>query len=79
MTRVFSLYLVFLLFYATNVAQTIQFQLADPQPDLIEVYGGSMASGEIGGARFVFAAGMAPPGQGPNNQFLVAHFRRDHD
>jgi imidazolonepropionase-like amidohydrolase len=28
-------------------------------------------SGEIGGARFVFAAGMAPPGQGPNNQFLV--------
>ena len=29
------------------------------------------ASGEIGGARFVFAAGMAPPGQGPNNQFLV--------
>jgi imidazolonepropionase-like amidohydrolase len=27
--------------------------------------------GEIGGARFVFAAGMAPPGQGPNNQFLV--------
>lgn len=31
----------------------------------------SQASGEIGGARFVFAAGMAPPGQGPNNQFLV--------
>ena len=29
------------------------------------------ASGEVGGARFVFAAGMAPPGQGPNNQFLV--------
>lgn len=28
------------------------------------------ASGEIGGARFIFAAGMAPPGQGPNNQFL---------
>jgi imidazolonepropionase-like amidohydrolase len=24
----------------------------------------------IGGARFLFAAGMAPPGQGPNNQFL---------
>ncbi|MDO9317073.1 MAG: amidohydrolase family protein [Gammaproteobacteria bacterium] len=31
----------------------------------------SQASGEIGGARLVFAAGMAPPGQGPNNQFLV--------
>ena len=28
-------------------------------------------AGEVGGARFVFAAGMAPPGQGPNNQFLV--------
>jgi imidazolonepropionase-like amidohydrolase len=26
--------------------------------------------GEVGGARFLFAAGMAPPGQGPNNQFL---------
>lgn len=31
----------------------------------------SQDSGELGGARFVFAAGMAPPGQGPNNQFLV--------
>ena len=28
------------------------------------------ANGEIAGAHFVFAAGMAPPGQGPNNQFL---------
>ena len=27
-------------------------------------------AGEVGGARFLFAAGMAPPGQGPNNQFL---------
>lgn len=26
--------------------------------------------GEIGGARFLFAAGMAPPGQGPNDRFL---------
>ena len=25
---------------------------------------------EVGGARFLFAAGMGPPGQGPNNQFL---------
>lgn len=31
----------------------------------------AQSSGAIGGARFVFAAGMAPPGQGPNNQFLV--------
>jgi imidazolonepropionase-like amidohydrolase len=30
----------------------------------------AQAAGEVGGARFVFAAGMAPPGQGPNNQFL---------
>ncbi|MEQ1857801.1 MAG: amidohydrolase family protein [Longimicrobiales bacterium] len=29
------------------------------------------AAGAVGGARFLFAAGMAPPGQGPNNQFLV--------
>ena len=27
-------------------------------------------AGTVGGARFLFAAGMAPPGQGPNNQFL---------
>ncbi len=26
--------------------------------------------GDVDGARFLFAAGMAPPGQGPNNQFL---------
>ena len=35
----------------------------------------SQANGEIGGARFVFAAGMAPPGQGPNNQFLQEALR----
>ena len=28
-------------------------------------------SGEIGGARFLFAAGMGPPGQGPNDRFLT--------
>ena len=28
-------------------------------------------SGEFTGAQFLFAAGMAPPGEGPNNQFLV--------
>jgi len=26
--------------------------------------------GRVGGARLLFAAGMGPPGQGPNNQFL---------
>jgi imidazolonepropionase-like amidohydrolase len=29
------------------------------------------ARGLVDGARLVFAAGMAPPGQGPNDQFLV--------
>lgn len=28
-------------------------------------------AGEFSGARFLFAAGMAPPGQGPNDQFLT--------
>ena len=27
--------------------------------------------GEVGGARFLFGAGMAPPGQGPNTRFLT--------
>jgi imidazolonepropionase-like amidohydrolase len=30
----------------------------------------AQAEGQVGGARFLFGAGMAPPGQGPNNQFL---------
>lgn len=30
----------------------------------------AQADGTMGGARFLFAAGMAPPGQGPNNAFL---------
>ena len=28
-------------------------------------------SGSVGGARFLFAAGMGPPGQGPNDRFLA--------
>jgi imidazolonepropionase-like amidohydrolase len=32
--------------------------------------GRDQEQGRVGGARFLFAAGMAPPGQGPNNQFL---------
>ncbi|MSR11302.1 MAG: hypothetical protein EXR84_05810 [Gammaproteobacteria bacterium] len=31
----------------------------------------SQAQGQAGGARFLIAAGMAPPAQGPNNQFLA--------
>ena len=43
---------------------------SDPDALALEIQR-QQAAGEIGGARFVFAAGMAPPGQGPNNQFLV--------
>jgi imidazolonepropionase-like amidohydrolase len=43
---------------------------SDPDDFALEIQRAQEA-GEIGGARFVFAAGMAPPGQGPNNQFLV--------
>lgn len=42
----------------------------DPDDLALEVQGKQRA-GEIGGARLLFAAGMAPPGQGPNDQFLV--------
>ena len=45
---------------------------AGSDPDILALeLQSAQARGEIGGARFVFAAGMAPPGQGPNNQFLV--------
>ncbi len=43
---------------------------SDPDDFALELQRAQEA-GEVGGARFVFAAGMAPPGQGPNNQFLV--------
>jgi imidazolonepropionase-like amidohydrolase len=41
----------------------------DPDDFALEIERAQEA-GEVGGARFVFAAGMAPPGEGPNNQFL---------
>jgi imidazolonepropionase-like amidohydrolase len=41
----------------------------DPDDLALEIERAQQA-GEVGGARFVFAAGMAPPGQGPNNAFL---------
>ena len=45
---------------------------AGSDPDILALeLQSAQARGDIGGARFVFAAGMAPPGQGPNNQFLV--------
>jgi imidazolonepropionase-like amidohydrolase len=41
----------------------------DPDDMALEIER-AQQTGEVGGARFVFAAGMAPPGQGPNNAFL---------
>ncbi len=43
---------------------------SDPD-DLASKLQGMIDSGEEILPRFLFAAGMAPPGQGPNNQFLV--------
>ena len=42
---------------------------SDPEDLAIEIQG-AQREGEVEGARFLFGAGMAPPGQGPNNQFL---------
>ncbi|MEX0935329.1 MAG: hypothetical protein WD013_00400, partial [Gemmatimonadota bacterium] len=42
---------------------------SDPLELALEVQR-AQRDGEIGGARFLFAAGMAPPGQGPNDRFL---------
>lgn len=42
---------------------------SDPDDFALEIRA-AQDRGDVGGARFVFAAGMAPPGQGPNNQFL---------
>jgi len=43
---------------------------SDPDDFALELRAAQEA-GTVGGARFLFAAGMAPPGQGPNNQFLT--------
>ncbi|NND93917.1 MAG: hypothetical protein HKN45_03575 [Flavobacteriales bacterium] len=37
------------LILTTSYAQNIDFVLADPQPELIDVYAGSFASGDIDG------------------------------
>ena len=42
---------------------------SDPEDLAIEIRR-AQQEGRIEGARFLFGAGMAPPGQGPNNQFL---------
>lgn len=47
--KVFLLQLALILFSSSGMAQTIGFTLTDPQPDLLEVYGGSFASGDLDG------------------------------
>jgi imidazolonepropionase-like amidohydrolase len=42
---------------------------SDPE-DLALALQRDQSAGLVGGARFLFGAGMAPPGQGPNNAFL---------
>ena len=42
---------------------------SDPDDLALDLQQDQLA-GTVGGTRFLFAAGMAPPGQGPNNQFL---------
>ena len=41
----------------------------DPDDLALEIQQ-SQRNGDVGGARFLFAGGMGPPGQGPNNQFI---------
>ncbi len=43
---------------------------SDPDDLALELQS-RIANGEIEAPQFLFAAGMAPPGEGPNNQFLV--------
>lgn len=43
---------------------------SDPD-DLALALQQDQASGRVGGARMLFAAGMGPPGQGPNDRFLA--------
>lgn len=43
---------------------------SDPEDLALELQRDQRA-GEVGGTRFISAAGMAPPGQGPNDRFLV--------
>ena len=42
---------------------------SDPDDLAIELQR-AQREGRVGGARFLFGAGMAPPGQGPNNRFV---------
>lgn len=49
MMKFFLLKLALILLSFSGIAQTIDFTLVEPQPDLIEVYGGSFSSGDIDG------------------------------
>ena len=47
------------------------FSAGSDAPSVVNAVEASRQSGEFFGARLLYAAGMAPPGQGPNNQFLT--------
>jgi len=47
------------------------FSAGSDAPGAVEAVEASRQSGEFFGARLLYAAGMAPPGEGPNNQFLT--------
>ncbi|MEQ8954707.1 MAG: amidohydrolase family protein, partial [Gammaproteobacteria bacterium] len=47
------------------------FSAGSDADDLVLQIQSDQYAGRVDGARLLFAAGMAPPGQGPNNQFLV--------
>lgn len=47
------------------------FSAGSDADDMVLAIQRDQEGGQAGGARLLFAAGMAPPGQGPNNQFLV--------
>ena len=54
--------MILLISFLENVNAQINFTLADPQPDLIEVYGGSIASGDIDndGDQDLLMTGISP-------------------
>jgi imidazolonepropionase-like amidohydrolase len=47
------------------------FSAGSDSPAVLRTLESSRKSGDFTGARLLYAAGMAPPGQGPNNQFLT--------
>ena len=74
---------------AENVIDTLQryayygfgavFSAGGDPLELLSELQAQQQRGEVPGARLLFAAGMAPPGQGPNNQFLSQALQVERD